>query len=215
MEILKTAYYLDNGSSNTVNIAQPDLCPICKKHIEGKVLYVVIDRNNEEYYGFVFCPACKEVFISTHDKFGDVICCEPNKFVEKTFPNELSEISPQFIKIYNQAYAAECSELDEIAGIGYRKALEFLVKDFCISEHSDDSEKIKSMFLSQCITQYIDNVQIRELAQKCAWLGNDETHYIKKHNDRDLSDLKKFIEALIYFISMHLIYTESKGITSA
>lgn len=48
----------------------------------------------------------------------------------KEFDSEIQEISPSFVKIYNQALAAEELNLSEIAGMGYRKSLEFLIKDF-------------------------------------------------------------------------------------
>ena len=35
-----------------------------------------------------------------------------------------------FLTIYNQSLSAEDNNLDQIAGIGYRKALEFLIKDY-------------------------------------------------------------------------------------
>lgn len=39
------------------------------------------------------------------------------------------QVSPQFVEIYNQAKAAESFQLDQITGLGLRKALEFLIKD--------------------------------------------------------------------------------------
>lgn len=48
------------------------------------------------------------------------------------FSDIINEISPGFVKIYNQAHEAEIRLLDDIVGGGYRKALEFLIKDICI-----------------------------------------------------------------------------------
>lgn len=44
--------------------------------------------------------------------------------------------------------------LNEIARIGYRKALEFLIKDYCIDKNKEE-EKIKKEPLSQVIINYI------------------------------------------------------------
>lgn len=213
MRISKPVYSIDSQNSRTFNLANPEQCPLCKAHISGEILYGVYSEKKQHICTFDFCPSCKQLFISQHDYGGNIISSEPQKFIERSFSESFSLLSPMFVKIFNQANAAECSNLDEIAGIGYRKALEFLVKDFCISENLDKQEKIKNMNLSQCIQEYIYNPQIKELSQKCAWLGNDETHYVKKHTDKDLNDLKEFIEALIYFISMHQIYKKSKEIT--
>ena len=40
----------------------------------------------------------------------------------------VEELSPQFAELYNQAAAAEAYSLLDIAGMGYRKSLEFLIK---------------------------------------------------------------------------------------
>ena len=77
----------------------------------------------------------------------------------------------------------------------------FRSKDFAIHTHPELAEQIKSAPLNQCIKKYISAENIRTLAERSAWLGNDEAHYIKKHNDRDVSDMKSFVEACVYFIS--------------
>lgn len=95
--------------------------------------------------------------------------------------------------------------------MGYRKALEFLVKDFSIHEHPDDENKIKSMSLTNCINEYIDTPNIKTLATRSAWIGNDEAHYIRKQEDRDVNDMKSFIHATVYFISMILITEDASS----
>ena len=72
-----------------------------------------------------------------------------------------------------------------------------------------------SMPLSNCIKTYIDSQYIKTLAEKAAWIGNDETHYVRKHDDRNVGDLKKFIAAAIHFISMMIIYEDAETITPA
>ena len=139
----------------------------------------------------------------------------PKHHVDHEFDSAVNQLSPQFVKIYNQALAAENSDLDELAGIGYRKALEFLVKDFCIHLHPDHEDEIKAKYLTQCIKEYIDNPQIRTLAEKATWIGNDETHYIRKQEDRDISDMKNFINAMVYFVGMVLIVEDAETITPA
>lgn len=104
--------------------------------------------------------------------------------------------------------------LDEIAGLGYRKALEFLIKDFAIHEHPDEEESIKAKPLAKCIKSYITNENITTLAERSAWIGNDEAHYIRKQEDRDVSDMKAFIQAIVYFIGMILITEDAASMTS-
>ena len=49
------------------------------------------------------------------------------------------------------------------------------------------------------------------MAKRATWLGNDETHYFRKWEDKDLSDLKKLIEMTVHFISMDFSYDKYIG----
>lgn len=103
--------------------------------------------------------------------------------------------------------------MDEICGIGYRKSLEFLIKDFAIHEHPESEENIKVAPLSQCIKNYILAKNVKLLAERSAWIGNDEAHYIRKQEDRNVSDLKVFIQACVYFIAMTLVTDDAASMT--
>lgn len=105
--------------------------------------------------------------------------------------------------------------MDEIAGLGYRKALEFLVKDYCIYRSPSDAEAIKSEFLSRCIKTRIDNEKIKTLAERAVWIGNDETHYIRKQEAHDIEDMKQFIQAMVYFVGMELLVDKAAAMEPA
>jgi hypothetical protein len=40
------------------------------------------------------------------------------------------------------------------------------------------------------------------VAKRAVWIGNDETHYIKKWNNKDLTDLKILIDLTLHWIEM-------------
>lgn len=201
-------------SSKELNVHEVSICPICKKSIKPIHLNTVYQINSENIAiieSHLFCKGCNSSFIVRYESpinpMGTVIPTNPVFSVPNTikpvfFEDSIHQLSPQFIKIYNQASEAEASALDEIAGIGYRKSLEFLIKDFAISEHPDEKDTIKSMNLSPCINKYISDPSIKTLATKSAWIGNDEAHYVRKHENRDISDMKKFIQASVHFISI-------------
>ena len=67
-------------------------------------------------------------------------------------------------------------------------------------EHDDEEESIKKELLMQVITKYIDDSKIKDVAKRAVWLGNDETHYIRKWEDKDLSFLTKLIDLTIHWI---------------
>lgn len=200
-------------------------CPICKASILPQFLYGVYKNNLSTTLinCFFLCNNCENTFIGSYSEDiveransepGKIISVEPNHFTKKNFDNLIEKLSSQYVKIYNQALAAESSELDEIAGLGYRKSLEFLVKDYCIHKYPENKEEIKKIPLSQCIKKYIDNVEIKTLAERSAWIGNDEAHYIRKQTNRDIRDMKKFINAIEHFISMILAVEDAASMES-
>lgn len=126
---------------------------------------------------------------------------------KSTFSEEIKSVSPAFIEIFDQALAAEAANLDQIAGIGFRKALEFLIKDFVIHRNGGEAESVKSKLLGKVIKDYIEDPQLKTTAQRATWLGNDETHYVRKWEDRDIDDLKLLIRLSVNWIE-NILLTE-------
>lgn len=215
-----------NYSDKTFKLNQITQCPICKKNISPIFLNGVykVYENYAKMDCHFLCNGCEHTFIGTYNadmissssyRVANIVSVEPNHYTKEEFDKFIESLSPQFTKIYNQALAAETSGLDEIAGLGYRKSLEFLVKDFAIHENPDNEEDIKKLMLSPCIKKYIDYPQIKTLVERSAWIGNDEAHYIRKQADRDVSDMKAFIKATVYFIAMVLITEDAESIEPA
>ncbi|RJQ24752.1 DUF4145 domain-containing protein [Candidatus Parcubacteria bacterium] len=124
------------------------------------------------------------------------------EYVEfEKFPESITSISSQFEAIYNQSKISEENGLHLIAGPGYRKELEFLVKDYLIRSDSKNEEKIKKELLGTAIKR-IKEKRIEACASRAAWLGNDETHYVRKWEDKDLEDLKNLIKMVVDWIDL-------------
>lgn len=87
-------------------------------------------------------------------------------------------------------------------GVGYRKALEFLIKDYLISKETDAQKigKIKNQFLGNCIQEDVQDRNIKEVAKRAVWLGNDETHYTRVWAGKDVNNLKQLIELTVRWI---------------
>ena len=90
---------------------------------------------------------------------------------KQAFSKVIEELSPTFIEIYNQSLAAEAAGLNQLNGIGLRKALEFLIKDYCIKQNSDRKNEIKECTLGKCIENYIDDVNVKACAKKSRMAG--------------------------------------------
>lgn len=200
-----------------------NLCPICNKSImpiEKSHFY----NSDSNMYFFTFqCPACNKGFIAYYDDTDNDESYQgiwysvlhlkniyPRIPIKKQFDESIISLSETFCDIYNQAYVAEQTDLNQIAGMGYRKSLEFLIKDYCVRKNEHEAEKIKGTLLGQVINDYIDNDKLKNLAKASVWIANDETHYVRKYEDKDIIDLKKFISATVAYITYELISDDAQ-----
>ncbi len=206
----------------------PNECPMCYTKIVPIKYGDYLRKNDNLLDLLLVCPSCSKSFISRYRLIEEYISHNDNGYINSQFitavpkePHEnkfdkcIKDLSPLFDEIYNQAIASETYNLNQLSGIGYRKALEFLLKDYCIYKNSNNNEKIKSMPLSQVITEYIDSDKIKNLAKASAWIGNDETHYIRKFENKDITDLKRFIKATVAFITYELTSDEATDLVSS
>lgn len=214
--IFKTNY------SHEFQIEFPRICPHCNTGIEPRFVdaYYVYESKYDQLYALFYCPVCDRCFVGTYG-IGYIGADAPKLHLwnllpygesKTAFSSSISELSPSFIKIYHQSEKAEQIGLDEICGIGYRKALEFLIKDFAISSNPDDTEKIQRQNLAPCISEYMDNPKIKTLATASAWIGNDETHYVRKHEDYDVANLKAFISAMVSYIDSEILVLKAEAL---
>lgn len=215
----KHVYKIGN-SVETIEFCPPNICPICKAGIGNDASFkdVAIDKysNLKQFCTVTRCFACNSFFLTIYDRSPkDRVfypkASHPRKPKATTFSDCISETFPMFVNLYNQSEIAESMGLSDICGVGYRKSLEFLVKDYLINladkDTSIDKEKIKTAPLSQCINKIKDE-RIKNVATKSAWLGNDETHYKRKYQDRDIHDMKKFILATVKLIDLEYTIEE-------
>ncbi len=209
---------LDGGSRGNVQINEyPDKCPMC--HEGGMPKFVLAHSLGEawdydEVVEAVFqCPLnkCKRYFTGYYykpNRTGDMFFLRdtlaPQFWKPIYFSDEIKNISPRFERIYNQAAIAENFGLDEIAGGGYRKSLEFLVKDYLIHLKLKTKTQIIELKLSEAIA-LINDSRIQVCAKRAAWLGNDEIHYGRVWEDKDVQNLKELIKLSTNLIESDVI----------
>jgi hypothetical protein len=198
-----------------LDLIRPDICPFCHHGINPEIFFgYEFEKDLIWHIRVVYsCPRkeCLEVFFGIYSKSNIDIYdrgspqfrgCSPFKFKEEQFEQAVQEISPNFVLIYNQAKQAEERNLDQICGLGYRKALEFLIKDYLTSKYPSDEEKIKNNHrFDSVIEQYVTDDKVKFFARRASWLGNDHAHYTRKWEDKDTSDLKRLIKTSLYWIS--------------
>ena len=221
------------GAHSFLPVDVPDQCPHCQKYVNPIVQwkYAVPGAQDTEYRAIpkglqlvVLCPnqECLNLYIVDfqltqgvgtvnrpfHVKVKGYIPIVPLRL---DFAERLEEISPYFPEIYNQAYAAEQYGLNEVAGAGYRKALEFLLKDFAILMHPDEAEEIGEASFRDVLRRWVSSRKVTSMAARAAWLGNDHTHYVRKWDDRTLEDLKALLRVVVNWV---LLESETSEILS-
>ena len=195
-------YHPDQGHYSEQYIeTRPIECPYCHK-MQIPIFYngILKDDNNCFIYAQCTnedCKMCHVLMYNFSSRKLELIKQSSPKVRE--FSKTIKELSESFCSIYNDAYAAEQMNLTEITGVGYRKSLEFLIKDYLIQKYPDDKDDIKKKFLGNCIDD-INSERIKEIARRATWLGNDETHYVRKWEDKDITHLKKLIELTVHWI---------------
>ena len=191
----------------------PSQCPICHHHISVDGLYGIYNHTIDQHEILFQCnnSECQHLFIGIYDSSNpshleDLI---PKKLKPVKMNENIKSISPSFYKIYAQALEAEALGLDEITGVGLRKALEFLIKDYCVHKNPTKEEDIKKTLLMQTINTYMSEAsKLKSVATKAVWLGNDETHYVRKWEDKDISHLKMLIDLTLHWIESELLTDE-------
>lgn len=177
------------------------LCPSC-----GALISPVYLAMHPGGALFCQCPVhdCKSLFLIKIIK-GVPYVLPNHDLSKKVFSETIQSVSTSFVTIYNEAYAAEQMSLNEICGVGYRKALEFLIKDYACKDKCDEEvNAIRANKLSKCIEDYVTDLRIKAVAKRAVWLGNDETHYVRKWEGKDVHDLKCIIDLVIRWIEQEI-----------
>ena len=201
----------EEGLTEVLIDSFPDMCPLCNIGIDPRLINGVLTEGHFNRVELVFqCPRsdCLYLFIGyyylQHQRVSrDIFVLhhtKPTNFLSSEFGDIIRFVSEDFINIYNQSEQAEKLGLVEIAGPGFRKSLEFLIKDYVTLKKPDKQEEVKKSLLGSIIASNIDDARIQTTAKRAAWLGNDETHYYRKWENRDIKDLKILIKLTVSWI---------------
>ncbi|GAB3805521.1 hypothetical protein GCM10028819_38940 [Spirosoma humi] len=203
----------NSGDDTTIDVIEDTIiCPNCHVNIIPKPLYAFVRSNGSSIDLMLRCPNinnCGSVFIGVNQKtisssgyptFSSSGPIFKGTVRPRQFSDTIKALSAPFVTIYNQAYTSEQQGLSEICGVGYRKAIEFLIKDFAVLNNPNETDLILKMPLMQCINKFVESGNIKKVAERAVWLGNDQTHYVRLWDNHDLQDLKRLIDLTVHWI---------------
>ena len=214
MALRRMTVQFQPGHSREIGlVGEIDRCPWCRRHLIPRLVagfgwsYGTPVPGIDEVYQ---CTnnACGRAFIASYDPAGNdysLSAITPKELEPPTIPAGIANLSPTFVETYSQALVAETLNLTQLTGLGLRKALEFLIKDFACTEYPGDKEEISRKQLGPCIENYIAEPTVKQVAARAAWLGNDETHYVRRWEDKDVNDLKVLIRLVVNGIDNILV----------
>lgn len=194
---------LFRGSTLSFDANVPRYCPICKLPQAGSLADAkLFSQSGGKFYGVVMftCNSCEKKYLANFDIDSGAKQATFGGFyptLSVSYENKLlAPISPRFISLYEQALRAETAGDLELAGTGYRNALECLVKDYAIIELGRDSDEVAKKSLCAAIGEYLET-DMATSADVVRILGNDMTHYERKHPNIEFDTLKDYMEIFI------------------
>lgn len=182
-----------------------DICPLCGKIIFPEIRTYTCSPDFSKINAILLCPSCFTEYFERFERsmLNAYTYCSyeayPYALPTNPIPDNIKNDFPLFYKIYEEASTAEAHNLHEICGMGYRKALEALVKHYAIKLFPNDKDGIEAEMLMPTIRRFASD-KIVKLATAATWLGNDQVHLITKHPEYDIEQLKSFILALCQYI---------------
>lgn len=204
MEVSTVDYYF-SAISKTLTIQIPRSCPLCgignnpTTHEVGRL---------EIQEGYVFtlhhrCPACKKYHMTNQEYLNKddkttMILVYPNKVVID-IDDLFIEHAPRFVEFYSEAVEAEKMGLENIAGTGYRSAIECLIKDYALAFELDDKEYLSDpkLTFNNAIDRYVKNDDLLKGALHfIRTVGNGYTHW-NKSTSISLPQLKNYVDIII------------------
>lgn len=190
-----------------------DLCPHCHYSIKPNFIYTFFDKIQSKNFSIWQCTSnhCGKTFIVSHTITNNEI--EFERFLNgtpkgPTWPQPVLELknsltldndkveASKFIITYLQSMEAESRGLTEIAGMGFRKSIEYLIKDWAILNNPTKKNEILDNWLAQVINNYYEG-DLKSILDRATWLGNDQSHYLKIFQDFNLSHLKELIDLIL------------------
>jgi len=203
------------GASSPIDYEYPHpaACPHCSISCDPVIVKPChVEIQEQQFILLVLrCTSCKKLFVATYlsenkvVKSFDIIPKNATIFHDSLFV----DLSPRFIDIYNQALRARDNNDFELASIGYRAAIEILIKDYAIKELNKPESEVVKKSLYNAIAEYLKPDNLIPTADVIRILGNDNAHYERKYSQYSFEIIQQYMDIMIGVIRAHLLMTHT------
>lgn len=219
MELITTRAETGYSTPASVEIQIPKFCPRCGAGNNPTNLRQTMQAfsDGNVYYFSHQCPLCKQFHFTIQQGSSEqstklhLLTVYPNTSSQK-FSEQIESFSPRFVSVFNQAYRSEQRGDLTIAGIGYRAAMEILVKDYAfkhpISEDTEDTkQKVAHRNLYRTLDKYFKDDDVLKAGDVVRDRGDDYAHW--EHPDDfdekyELELMKRYLSFVVEKIDTKL-----------
>lgn len=204
-----------NGIDKIYSIPKINKCPFCEEEIAPYVLSKTdTDMSTRTFAIIAQCPCCNKYFTMAYNlpfgtKIPELIEYKYNRKLDLKLSTELEKISKEFIKIYKEALTAELYKLDTIAGLGLKKAIEFLIRDYLINIKKLNKKNMLELPLIKIIKN-IGDEKIVKLASSYSWINYND-FYNSSFEKKDIEEMKKLIDILSKYFIYNMLIDENES----
>lgn len=196
------------------SFSKPTLCPHCGVSTDAicrdaRALPFSSAGGQLHFVSFAWaCTACGRHFVSCHVADKDqstaaLVCVYPPAAPYAPDPL-VQDLSPRFVDLYRQAQAAEDLEAWDVAAMGYRAALEVLLKDYAIRALGRDEKAVARSKLADLIVEVFHEQELVNCADVVRLLGNDYTHFQRRYTDVDFVNIRRYLDLLVLSVAARL-----------
>ena len=190
----------------------PENCPLCHHHIDPRRLTANATSSDNTAVDFAFqCPRaeCRHVFVGQYrlgpDGEYDLLSVSPLTARREDFSPEIRAFCPPFVEVHHQAQEAEARGLHQLAAMGFRNALELLVKEHAMREDPEAAEAIWTMPLGACVARYVADPTIQACAARAAWLDDGDALHLRHWESRDPTELRTLVRLTVNWLENVLL----------
>lgn len=203
-------FFSNELSQNWHTIEIPALCPNCGVGFgPTSVCRNKFSEEGEYFYFFTHkCNICFKYCLTLQIVSNDrtrLIAAYP-KTQLRQFDQLLRDLSPEFIDMYQASLSSEQNGYANLAGIGYRSAMELLIKDYALDFELSSKEDISRLNLNRAIDKFFGNDKNAMIpADVVRTFGNNFAHWDKSEKYADLETLKAYLDLVVQFIYSRLM----------
>lgn len=212
MKLKYKNYFNSHPFNSNIKLQIPDLCPCCGVSHNPTTEYIsTVPVNENRLYIFSHnCSSCNKKSITFNqrteadDSNCDMLLNYPN-YQSIHFDELINQLSPRFVSLYNQAHFCEENNFTDLAGMGYRAAIEVLIKDYALDFDLEPYDKIAKRNLNRAIDTYFKSDKAAMTSADVVRIfGNDFAHW-DKNETYELKVLKQYLNIFIQIILTKLL----------